>query len=398
VGQQQYPCVKLFEGLANDYDDGGILLSFEQIWLSSRVQSLQTQSVESAEPRLPCDPSQAGGGGIWICVESNGQPDCQGEEFVIKGDQSINVSGTGSTGSTGGTGGTTDGVTNLQYDYIPPQNPVTGFSAESGDGKVVIRWARAEVPDISGFRALCADMAGNPAITGKVGGVPTGRSRTDGKLYYTAENLCGDDIKWQPDPNATPEPTPPSTTGDTDTGRDTEATSSDGTTAMGIDAPWLGDGWSMATTGTTGDTGSTTGDTGSTTGDTTDTGTGSGGITGGELSDSPLASLDWAYVCSDHVSASGTKIEITGLDNGTEYQFIIVAYDSAGNPRVMSDVLTAIPIETSDFWEQCELQGDVCGNGGFCVCSSEPEPTGAAWLGTGLLLLGLSRRRREPRR
>jgi MYXO-CTERM domain-containing protein len=101
-------------------------------------------------------------------------------------------------------------------------------------------------------------------------------------------------------------------------------------------------------------------------------------------------------VCSDHVDATGTFIRIDGLENNTEYQFLVVAYDAFGNPRVMSDgLLTATPAETSDFWEQCEQQGDLCGSGGFCSCRSEPDPSGAAWLGTGLLLLGLARRRRR---
>lgn len=372
VGQQQFPCVKVFEGLANDYDDGGILLSFEQIWLSSRVQSLSMQAVESAEPRLPCDPSQTGGGGIWICVESNGQPDCQGEEFVIKGDQSVNGSssgGTGGTGSTGGTGMDTGaGVSSIQYDYVPPQSEVSGFQAEPGDGKVVISWTRAEVPDISGFRALCATMDGEPAVTGKITGVPTGRSRTNGKLYYTADNLCGADVVHEPDPDAT-ETDGSTSTGDTDT--------TDGSTSGPIrTSTSTGIGMS-STTGASSGSGTTDG-------------------TGGDLADSVLANLDWAFVCSDHVSATGTKIEITGLANDTEYQMIVVAYDNQGNPRIMSDLLTATPIETSDFWEQCEQQGDLCGSGGFCNCTSEPEPMNAAWLGTGLLALALRRRRREP--
>jgi len=419
VGQQQYPCAKLFEGLANDYDDGGILISFEQIWLSSRVQSLEEQAVEIADPRLPCDPSQTGGGGIWICVESNGQPNCQSDEFVIKGDQSVNATQGGSTGGTGGTGtggtGTGDGgaAGGIKFDYIPPQSSVSGFRAEPGDGKVVITWSRGEVPDISGFRVLCADMDGNPAVNGLVGGVPTGRNRTNGKLYYTAENLCGDEVKWQPDPNATPQPLPP-TTGDADTGRETDGTT-DGTTSAGVDAPWLGDGWSLGGTATGGSTGGTSDGTGTTGDGTGTTGDGTGGTasgtggsgtggsdsggsdTGGSGDLGVFESLDWAYVCSEHVTATGTRADVLGLANGTEYQFVVVAYDSFGNPLVMSDVLTATPIETSDFWEQCEQQGDLCGSGGFCSCTSDPPPSGAAWLGTGLLLLGLARRRGRNR-
>lgn len=270
----------------------------------------------------------------------------------------------------GGTDGASGGGGSIQYDYVPPQSTVSGFQAEPGDGKVVISWTRAEVPDISGFRALCATRDGMPAITGKVSGVPTGRSRTNGKLYYTADNLCGEAVVHEPEPDAT------TTDGSTSTGdADTEGSTSGPTrTIEGTDTE------TSTSTGTSSGT-----DSGS--------GTTSGGI---DLGDSVLAGLDWAFVCSDHVSATGTKIEVTGLANGTEYEIIVVAYDNQGNPEIMSEVLTATPIETSDFWEQCERQGDLCGSGGFCSCTSEPEPMNAAWLGAGLLLLGLRRRRREP--
>ena len=78
-----------------------------------------------------------------------------------------------------------------QYTFrTPPLRNVTGFRSSAGDGKVVIRWDRAEVNDISGFRVLCADQNGNPAKPNLVPGTPTGQARTNGKLYYTADNLC----------------------------------------------------------------------------------------------------------------------------------------------------------------------------------------------------------------
>jgi MYXO-CTERM domain-containing protein len=291
---EAFPCVELFDGVASDYDEGGILLPFEQIWLSSRAQSFGMQDVESALPRSPCDPSQTGAGGIWICVESNGQPDCQADEFVVKGDASVNAYPEGT-------------LANIQYDHVPPLATVTGFVASPGDGQVLITWDRAEVPDISGYRVLCADMDGNAPVT-EVTDVPTGRERTNGKLYYTAENLCPGEVVYPPDPDAVP-PGP-----------------------------------------------------------------------SGDISDSPLASLDWGYVCSSHLASTGTSIRVEGLENDEEYQLVVVAYDQLGNPRVVSDVLTATP------------SGD-----GACSCrTGEPTPMGA-WLGTGLLLLGLVQRRKSRR-
>lgn len=390
-GSQNDPCVKLFDGTANDYDDGGLLLSFEQVWLSSRSQ-VRDQLTEQATPLLPCDPSHTGGGGIWICVESNGQSNCQKEEFVVQGDSSQNASG-GSETDPSGMGAS---ATNIQFDYLEPQATITGFVADPGDGAVVIAWQRSEVTDISGFRVLCSDMDGNPPVT-KVTEAPTGRSRTNGKLYYTAENLCPGEVVYPPDPNATPTPVDPTTGGSSDSGSSGSA----------LDEPWFGNGWSMATetgTGTTGD-GTGTASDGTTSDGTTgradtgsDTGSGATGGSGGDgLADTPFATLDWRYVCSDHLSSTGTEIRVDGLENDKQYQFIVVAYDNFGNPRVMSDVLTATPAETSDFWEQCEQQGDICGHGGYCSCRSDaPTPLGG-WLGTGLLLLGLARRRRSPR-
>ena len=197
-----------------------------------------------------------------------------------------------------------------------------------------------------------------------------------------------------------------SDSGGSDSGRDTDVGTGGGTfggTTVGIDAPWLGDGWSMATTGTTGDgtsdgSGSDSGSGSSGSGGSESGGSGSdtdtGGGGGGEVSG--LQSLDWRYVCSDHVDSTGTSERVDGLENGKEYQFLVVSYDIFGNPRIVSPILTAIPIETSDFWEQCEQQGDLCGSGGFCNCTSDPEPMGVAWLGAGLVMLGVARRRREP--
>ena len=370
---QQRPCVKVHQGLANDYDDGGIFITFDSVWLSSRTPMIET-SPDDGEPIMPCAPSQQGGGGIWICVESNGQPDCQRDEFVVMGNSSTN-GGAGTT-PTDPMGGMAP-ANNVTFDYIPPQDTFSGFHAEPGDGHVVVTWDRGEVADTSGFRVLCADMDGNPIKDG-ITSVPTGQERVTGKYYYTASSLCPDGGVHAPDPSD------PGTDPFGDTGEMT--TTGDATT---------GD----ATTGdaTTGD--ATTGD-----GRATDAGSTTAGDPGGggstscdDPSSSALCSLDWRYVCSDHVSNTGSKADVLGLRNGTPYQFLVVAYDAAGNAKPVSDVFVESPEETSDFWEQCEQQGDLCGDGGFCACrSSSAASRGAAWLGTGLLLLlGIAARRRR---
>jgi hypothetical protein len=128
--------------------------------------------------------------------------------------------------------------------------------------------------------------------------------------------------------------------------------------------------------------------------DTDGTASGTDTDTGGNI-DSPIENLDWAFVCSSYIAPAASSARINGLQNGTEYHVMIVAYDKAGNPAVASPVLTAIPRETTDLWEQCEQQGGICGEGGFCNCTaSESTPDDdAQWLLV-LALFGLRRRRR----
>lgn len=126
----------------------------------------------------------------------------------------------------------------------------------------------------------------------------------------------------------------------------------------------------------------------------TDTDGGASGTDTDGVIDSPIASLDWAYVCSGFIAPAASGGRITGLQNGVEYQVLVVAYDKAGNPAIASEVLTATPRETTDLWEQCEMQGGICGDGGFCNCTagrSTPDDD-AAWLLV-LALFGIRRRR-----
>lgn len=406
-GPMNRPCAEVFVGQPNDYDDGGVDVIFDTVWLSSRTPSLEDQGVPGAEPLSPCAGTQAGEAGVWICAEDGMQTDCQSSEFIISGTQNQNNAGA-TDPSTGANDGAGSG--GLVFDYLPPQATVTGFSSSPGDGAVVVSWERTESTQINGFRVLCATMDGAP-VEGKGASPPPFSQRTDGKFFYTASNLCpGEQVYFTPDDEAPPpvEPTDDtggSTGGGSDDGRDT-----DGTTGVGADA-WLGDEWALGGSagtsggssdtgfGTTGATdgsssgGMSTGGMTTTGGETTGDATGGGG---GSALDSELASLSWDYICSDHITGTGTSARIDGLQNGVPYQFIVVAYDRAGNPLIVSDeVLVETPEQTTDFWERCEMQGDLCGEGGFCHCSID-EPQGAAWLGSGLMLLvmlGLRTRR-----
>jgi hypothetical protein len=147
------------------------------------------------------------------------------------------------------------------------------------------------------------------------------------------------------------------------------------------------------TTGATGPTTDTDGTSVTATATATDTdGTASGTDTDGVSS--PIESMGWEYVCSGFMAPASSSGRISGLENGVEYQVLVVAYDRSGNPVPASAVLTATPRETTDLWEQCEQQGGVCGEGGFCNCRAPaPAPDhDAAWLLL-LTVFGLRRRR-----
>ncbi len=149
--------------------------------------------------------------------------------------------------------------------------------------------------------------------------------------------------------------------------------------------------------GTTGEPGTTSGAT--TTGATTTTDTGSGtdtdsGTDSDGIDTSGIETLDWDYVCSDFIAANASTARIDGLTNDLDYQVLLVAFDYAGNPVAASEVFVATPRETTDLWEQCNAQGEICGTGGFCSCTTGgPSPQDTGWLVfTGLL--GLVARRR----
>jgi hypothetical protein len=387
---QLKPCVKLEEAIPQAYRNG-VDLVFHPIWLARGIDGTQ-QSVNNATAYGTCEFGR-GDAGIWICVESNGQPDCQAEEFIIKGNRNSN---------------SPEGEAQpLSYNYDTPFSLPTNPRVESGDSAVITRWTN-ETPDPGGgFRVLCSDAAGNP-VPGKGFNL---RSITDvnlGTTYFTEENLCPDgpfstvemiDVspdELPPDP-VDPDPDPDPDTGDPGDDGDPTAgfDASDDPLAFQTTGDMEGD---FGTTGTTGTTGET--DTG-TTGETdTGTGTDTEGEAVSAAAVSALESLDWAYVCSDHLPYNSNSTRVSGLENGVPYHFMLVAYNRAGNPVAASEVMTAVPRETIDLWDACELAGEICGDGGYCACrADDARPMGALGGLLGLLVGagGVLHRRRRRR-
>ena len=110
-----------------------------------------------------------------------------------------------------------------------------------------------------------------------------------------------------------------------------------------------------------------------------------------------MLNLDWRYVCTGHISFSTKSVRINGLENGKEYNFLLVPYDLMGNPKQLNTIVRATPVETYDLWEQCEADGGICGASGYCNVSDDSNGlalfTALAALGLGGL--GVANRRRN---
>ncbi len=356
---QVTPCLRILSAAPNAYTKA-INFEFPPVWLAGGVVPSGSQDLGDATPAGTCEGGQ-GDAGVWICIENGMQPDCQADEFQVMGTQNKN--------------GTADAMAQaIHYDFEPPQTLPTGFSIDSGDGAVIIEWDQISTGDVSGFRVLCADENGAP-LPGKGIDPPSLSSINRGTIYFTQQNLCPDgpfmvseegvDTSDTTDGDTTDGDT---TSGDTTSGDITSGSSTDGGTS-----------------------GSSGGDSG-----TSGTGSSTGSSTGAsDLPSDGIASLDWDYICSGHSSGTSQEARVSGLTNGQQYQFLVVAYDLAGNPIAASDVLTATPRETIDLWEQCEIAGDICGSGGFCNCTEAPDPGHAAWWLLAPLGAIASRRRRR---
>ena len=378
-------CAIAANGFTSDFQYGGQLVQFSPLWLYRGVdESLGDRDLrgDNAFPAGDCS-GGLGASGVWVCAQTDSLSGCQEGEFIITGTQQNNVVEDPMS---------TMPINGIAFDFVPPQVELSSqLAANVGDRAVELTWALPVVnPDIAGFRVLCESAAdGEPGVSGLIDPPSVIPSQTDlnGTIYFTKENVCGDAPFWEA--GTTGGGTTGGTTSDTTTdGMTSDGTTSDGTTSDGTTT----DG--TTTDGTTTD--GTTSDT--TTTDTTTTDTTTGGVVdvcGGDRPAKGVCSLKWSYVCSAHVAGNAKSVRVSGLDNDTPYNFLLVAYDKAGNPIAVSRIDNVSPQATNDFWDQCEADGGVCGEAGFCR-ADHAGPLGAAGaLGLTLALLGVARRRKR---
>jgi hypothetical protein len=383
-------CAQLVSGLPTVFQNGPEYY-FDPIWLAHGVES--TQSIDAAEPAGDCA-SIYGQGGIWMCAGN----DCMMGTFFMQGTSNINSAAMPS---------------GVAFDFVPPLTPPTDFAAQPGDSAVEIVWNASSVADISGYRVLCADAEGNPIESGYEFSPPAATAQLDGQIYFTRDNLCPggpfgemydpEGSEWDEGTTDTGTDTGTETgaeTGDADSSdtSDTEGTdAADGTDAECIDGaegcpcPLEGDcdEGLACSNGICDPIACQSGELGC----LCDDGACDPGYvcTAQNFCMPPttgIESLDWAYICSPHISNSSQSVRVEGLENGTEYQFLVVAYDYAGNPLSSGALIKSTPVQTNGLWEQCEAQGNTCGEPGFCAVV---EPSrGFGWLFGGLAIFGLA--------
>jgi len=155
----------------------------------------------------------------------------------------------------------------------------------------------------------------------------------------------------------------------------------------------------------------------------TETGVDGGGATGPFFSGfescpdyrkgSGVEALDPTFVCSGLLSPATTSYRIETLQNGIYYAAAVVSVDNSGNPSSPPQVLYAKPVRTLSFYDVYRdgyaTSNDTssgpdpgAANGGFCtVAARRPRwrSTAAALVGIGIVVAGVSlRRRRRERR
>jgi hypothetical protein len=424
------PCVRINAATVPTFTNG-IAFTFHPVWMVNGVADITSADIGQATAVGSCAGGQ-GQAGVWMCADTNGSAGCQSDEFFITGTQNVNLAM-----------GMSSGIT---YDYLPPLATPENISALPGDEAVIVSWEVLS-SDIIGFRVLCEEVATGKPPPGKGLTPPALTAKQNGTLYFTKDNLCGG--KPFSSFKGVDEPIVPGddTTGDGTT--TTDGTGTDGTTTDATTTDATGTG------GTTTDATTTAATTGASTGDTEAIPPNCGdgvvdGDEGEECDDSAnngdnaechdnckldvcgdgkagpdeacdngadngesnlcsatctlnasegLTSLDWSYVCTDHLGLNTRSVRIEGLENGKEYNFLLVGYDRAGNPVISKDLIRAAPVPTNDLWDQCKAQGDVCGESGFCnVAGADDRSLALAGLiGLGLGIGGLIRRRRRNR-
>ena len=395
--------------------------SFHPVWLSSGVAlaSGENRTPETALAAGSCETPVEGQSGIWMCADTNGMPNCQSDEFFITGSQNNNLP----PGMPSG----------IRFDFKPPTTVPDMLQALPGDSAVIVSW-NVLGGDIAGFRVLCeeADTGKPPPGKGYTG--PALTAKQDGTIYYTQANLCpggplttfkaGNDNPLDPGSSAgtttsTTDDSAGTTTDDSGTTGDTDDTAGSSGSSGGVSLT-CGDG--VLDAGEDCDDGENNGDDKACHSNCLEDVCGDGlkgpeeqcdngmdnadtGVCGTDCKlngSAGLTSLDWSYVCTEHLGIGSTSARIEGLENGKTYNFLLVAYDAAGNPLpAKTGVVSAAPVDTRDLWEQCKADGDVCGESGFCNVAGETRGDQllglGALFGLGLGLRGLIRRSRRKR-
>ncbi|MEZ4449425.1 MAG: hypothetical protein R3B09_08095 [Nannocystaceae bacterium] len=368
------PCTRIVSAKTTTFIQG-YSVDFGPIWLGSGLEDAQADRSPAAATPVGSCTGPGGESGVWLCGFFDQQQGCQAEEFFVTGTQNKNFGASESKGIT--------------FDYQGPITPPGTVTAAPGDGAVVVSWKSTTSPDVYGYRVLCEEAAtGEPAVDGIVTDPGLAPTTSFGQLYFTKENLC-------PDGPFSSQIGPGDNVGTTG-GTDTDGTTTDGTTTDGTTDGTTTDGTTTdaSTTDSSTDTTDTTTD-GTTTGDTGST---VESACPGARPDSGVCSLKWDYVCSAHIGAGTSNsgsIRVRGLENNKAYHILLVGYDQAGNPLPIKLIENVTPVPSNDLWEQCEQDGNVCGDAGFCSVSPERTGLGALGLFIGLGFFAYGRRTRK---
>jgi hypothetical protein len=131
-----------------------------------------------------------------------------------------------------------------------------------------------------------------------------------------------------------------------------------------------------------------------------DMGAADGGAADGGTTD--YFPLDGRFICSDKINGTGTAFSqrIDGLENGQEYEVLVVSIDPYGNPAA-SDVQVGVPRESENpLAPYCKENNGVCPTGFGCQAAASPVGAGALslmFLGGCLVIYRQMRGRRREK-
>jgi hypothetical protein len=205
---------------------------------------------------------------------------------------------------------------------------VTNVSAAAGDSAVTLSWSIPTGSTTLNYQILCADAAGNPGKTNPPANIYS--ACVDGVMERRALATGG---------------TLPGSTDDAGIGSasfTTESLPGGGVPPAPEATDDMGEIADMAT-------GSTT--------------------TVSPLP-APFTQLDKSFVCSDQISSTTNSVRIDGLNNGTTYQFVVLAIDSYGNATwpVTNSVVTGTPQPVEDLYRRYRDAGGTAS--GFCFIAT----------------------------